>query len=264
MSIYEGEKSANFEACLDSLRNQTLAADEIVIVSDGPIGAELHRILKNASDLPIKFIPLKTNQGLGLALNHGLTYCQHDLVARMDTDDICLPQRFEMQIAFMSENPDVAVSSGHIEEFGHGDSSQTPRIRRVPLTREQMVQWIKRRSPMNHPAVALRKSAVLAVGGYPVQRYAQDYQLWINLYSDGYELANIDKVLLKFRVSPDFYKKRGGLKYVGFEFRLQSNLYRKGVIGLSGFAFNLLSRSAVRVLPNFARGLVYSFLRRGS
>ena len=177
ISVYFKEKPKYLEICLQSIMVQTLKPDEVVLVEDGPISAELKAVVEQFRDaLNIVSVPLAENVGLACALNEGLKHCKHELVARMDSDDIALPARFEKQVVFMQSNPDIAASSGVIEEFDEAGLVTTKRV--LPLVHSEIVAFAKKRSPLSHPAVIFRKSAVLDVGGYPLFRNAQDYALW--------------------------------------------------------------------------------------
>lgn len=263
LSLYASETPSHLQQCLQSIVDQTLQPDEIVMVLDGPISDDLRAVIDNAELPQMEIIPLAENVGLGAALNEGLAACSNELVARVDTDDINLPHRFETQVTYMINNPSVAVASAHVEEFGTGVASEI-RIRKVPITSDQIQSWIRRRCPMNHPAVIFRKSIVAAVGNYPSQRYAQDYQLWIKIFSAGYQLANIDEVLVRFRVGHDFYEKRGGLRYVPFDYQLQQSLLRNNIIGPMGFISNMAIRVTARLIPNSLRRFIYTILRKKS
>ncbi|HAS0760575.1 TPA: glycosyltransferase, partial [Enterobacter hormaechei subsp. xiangfangensis] len=118
MSIYSREKVEYLRCCLDSLAKQTLPANEIVIVIDGPIPNVLNEEIELWSkQLPIKTIKIKDNVGLGSALNIGLEYCSNELVARMDTDDICVQNRFSLQLNKFRECDDLQLLGGAIEEY---------------------------------------------------------------------------------------------------------------------------------------------------
>ena len=119
MSVYYQEQPAHLKEALDSVFDQTLPPDEVVLVEDGPLTPELERIIKGEQILhpALKRVSLKQNVGLGLALREGLSHCSNDLVARMDTDDICKRERFERQTRFMEEHPDIDVLGTWIDEF---------------------------------------------------------------------------------------------------------------------------------------------------
>ena len=176
MSLYKKEHPAYLRLALDSMLNQTIAPDEIVLVEDGPLTDELYDVLKEY----VPFLHLVVNEknlGLGLALNTGLRACRNELVARMDTDDISKPDRCEKQLKRFAEKPELALVGCHIDEF-IGTPDQVVSQRRVPLRSEEIYRFAKRRSAFNHPAVMYRKSAVLAEGGYSDLKRNQDVELF--------------------------------------------------------------------------------------
>lgn len=104
MSLYIKEQPQYLRECFDSLKAQTYPADEIVVCFDGAVTQELEAIVEEYSTiLPIKAVKFSQNRGLGKTLNDGLTHCSNEWVFRMDTDDICLPERFEKQVAFIEK-----------------------------------------------------------------------------------------------------------------------------------------------------------------
>jgi glycosyltransferase involved in cell wall biosynthesis len=122
MSIYYKEAPDNLDQCLESLANQTVPANEIVIVKDGILPAGLEKTLLSWQEkLPLKIVGYEENKGLAYALNYGLDYCSHELVARMDSDDICLSDRFEKQISFFERNQDTVIVGTNLFEFYEGD-----------------------------------------------------------------------------------------------------------------------------------------------
>ena len=162
-----------FKASLDSIFHQTLLPDEVILVEDGPLTSELEQIVYDYSTrYPVlKIVPLPTNQGLGKALNEGLKHCSYDLVARMDTDDIAMPDRFRRQIQIFEEHPEIDVCGAWVDEF-EGNKRNILSTRKLPEYHEEIAAYAKRRNPINHPVVMFRKSAVIAAGGY--QRSADD------------------------------------------------------------------------------------------
>ena len=168
MSLYIKEKPEYFKACMDSILSQTVRPDQIVIVKDGPITAELEQMLEQYTlqDPSLyTLVPLETNRGLGLALAEGVLHCRNELIARMDTDDICRPDRFEVQLSEFEQDPMLDVCGSHIVEF-EDDPSRIVTQRRVPLTDAEIKAYQKRRDGVNHVTVMFRKSKVLAAGNY--------------------------------------------------------------------------------------------------
>ena len=260
MSLYIKEKAQYLSEALESLKQQTVAADEIIIVLDGAITSELEQVLQNFQQkLPLVIVPLAQNQGLGKALNEGLKHCKHEWVFRMDTDDICLPDRFAKQVAFIQANPDIVMLGGQIAEFGT-DIHDIVSYRRVPTSTEEIVQFTKMRCPFNHMTVAYQKTIVQECGGY--QDLQEDYYLWIKLVSLGKPVANLSDVLVYARVGNGMVGRRRGLAQAKAEWRL-FQLKRKVKLQnmLEGFITFLL-RALPRLLPTQFLSKLYQLTRR--
>jgi len=207
MSIYGKERPEYFLEALQSLENQELRADEVVLVIDGPIPGGLMDLIEAFREkLNIRTVVLPENRGLRMALNEGLEACAHDLVARMDTDDVALPKRFARQVSFMIEHPEVVASSALIEEFD--DGGVVLGIRFVPADQAGILEFAKMRSPLSHPAAIYRKSVVQSVGGYP-DAFPEDHALWSLMLAHGFQMANIQDVLLRMRANTGFIRRRG-------------------------------------------------------
>lgn len=263
LSLYIKEHPSYLKQSLDSLLTQTLLPDEVILVKDGQLTEELDAIVSDyAVRYPIlKVIPLSKNQGLGKALNEGLKHCSYDLVARMDTDDIAKPDRFEKQVAVFERYPEVDVCSAWVDEFEKNVDCVSS-VRKLPEHHEEIAQYAKSRNPVNHPVVMFRKSAVLAVGGYRHFPLFEDYYLWIRLLNAGAKFYNIQESLLYFRISSDMFKRRGGWEYAVDEIRFQNVMRKLGVIGWGRYLMNIALRFPMRIMPNQLRGLFYKSLLR--
>lgn len=261
LSIYIKEQPVYLKESLDSLFKQTLPPDEIVLVKDGPLTHELDKVITEyQSQHPtLKVIPLSKNQGLGKALNEGLKHCSYDLIARMDTDDIAKPDRFEKQIKVFQEHPEIDICSAWIEEF-EGTPDNILATRKLPETHEEILKYAKHRCPINHPVVMYKKSAVLKAGGY--NGFPEDYRLWINMLMTGARFYNIQESLLYFRFSSAMVKRRGGWKYAMADAKSQWDFYRTGFLNLPDLIYNITVRISVRIVPNSLRSFIYKkFLR---
>ena len=161
ISIYYKESPIYFREALDSVFAQTLLPAEIVLVKDGPLTPELDAIIEEyAARHPIfKIVTNETNLGLGRALATGLLACSYEYVARMDTDDLIAPTRFEKEIRKLDEGYDVVSCWTKIFE---GDVSHVLCIRARPEFHDDIVRLAKRRSPINHPGAVFRKSSTLS------------------------------------------------------------------------------------------------------
>lgn len=233
------------------------------MVKDGPLTKELDTIVSDYERrYPIlKVVALTQNQGLGKALNEGLKHCSYDLVARMDTDDIAKPSRFEKQICVFNEHPEIDICSAWIDEF-EGDISHITSTRKVPEKRKEIIQYAKSRCPINHPVVMFKKCAVLAAGGYQHFPLFEDYYLWIRMLANGAKFYNIQESLLYFRFSPAMFKRRGGWKYAMDELHFQSLLRQKKFISWSTYIKNVVIRLVTRLMPNWLRAFVYKKMLR--
>lgn len=263
LSIYHKEQPIHLQQSLDSLFAQTLPPSEVILVKDGLLTLELDQIIMEyVQKYPvIKVIPLTQNGGLGKALNEGLKHCSYDLVARMDTDDIAKPMRFEKQVEVFQKYPDIDICSAWIDEF-EGDVSHVLSCRKLPENHEDIARYAKSRCPLNHPVVMFKKEAVLNAGGYLHYPLLEDYYLWIRMLMNGCRFYNIQESLLYFRTSPDMFKRRGGWSYAMNEIRFQLMLKRIGFTSISQCTKNIMIRFIVRLTPNSVRQLIYRHILR--
>lgn len=232
MSVYHKEQAEYLRQALDSVFAQTLKANEVVLVEDGPLTKELDEVIEEYQQKysELKVIKLAKNGGLGKALNEGLKHCSFDVVARMDTDDICVPGRFEKQIKYMEIHPEVDIVGGQITEF-IGAPDNIVSYRRVPLDNDSIYKYMKSRCALNHVTVMFKKSAVLKAGKYQDWFWNEDYYLWIRMMINKCKFANMDIILVNVRIDKNMYRRRGGMKYFKSEKRLQQYMYKNHIIG---------------------------------
>lgn len=261
MSVYSREDADYLEQAFDSLLNQSLKSSDIVVVHDGPLNDSLYKVINRWKlSLPIKEVILDKNVGLGIALNEGLNSCIYDLVARVDTDDINLPNRFEAQYQYMCDNPHVALCGSHISEFD-SDPKEIMSIRKVPLGND-VIKSIFKRNPFNHMSVMYRKSAVLDSGSYLHFKYMEDYYLWIRMYLNGYKLDNLDMILVNARIGNGMLERRKGFDYYKSELRFMKYLLNADVPNKPRIAGHFLVRSHIRLLPKSLLKRVYKIIRK--
>jgi glycosyltransferase involved in cell wall biosynthesis len=257
-SLYYKESPYALRESLDSIFAQTLMPNEVVIVKDGPLTDELEKVLEDYAgryDI-IKIVPLEKNVGLGAALNEGMKHCSYELIARMDTDDIAKENRFEEQIKVFKETPELDVVGAWIDEF-EGDISNVTSIRKLPENHDEIFMHGRDRCPINHPVVMFKKSAVISAGGYKHFYLFEDYYLWVRMLVNNAKFYNIQKSLLYFRLSPDMFQRRGGLKYARSEAKFEKAMYDLGYISFFRMSYNIIVRFIVRIMPNGLREWVY-------
>ena len=260
--VYGGDNAEYFDLAMQSIFNQTLMPDEVVLVVDGPLGAEINNVISKYQGDILKVIRLKKNVGHGDARRIGLENCTYDLVALMDADDISVNNRFEKQIDMFLKNSDISIVGGQITEFVDGiDNMVGQRI--VPLDDKNIKEYMKKRCPMNQVTVMFKRKDVQAVGGYIDWYCEEDYYLWIRMALSNLKFANVPDVLVNVRVGNEMYQRRGGLKYFKSEAKLQRFMLDNKIIGFSRYFINVSERLVLQVLmPNKLRGFVFKMLAR--
>lgn len=266
LSLYYKENPSALDQCFQSIWNdQRIHPNEIVLVLDGPIGDQLSQIVlswQRKIGENLKVIPLEQNIGLGNALNQGLKYCSNEWVFRMDTDDICTPDRFEKQLAFIECNPDVVLFGGQVLEF-EKEPKDSQVLKFVPTTNDEIRQFAQKRCPFNHMTVAYKKSIINELGGYQHHLFMEDYNLWLRVIGAGYLVANLPDIVLYARVGNGMHARRKGLEYIKSEKQLL-NLKKQLKLQNPIHANMLfLIRSAFRLMPSSLLGKIYNtFLRK--
>ena len=263
IAVYAKEIPAHLEQSLESIFRQELPPDEVVLVEDGPLTAALDEVIGRfkAQQEALHIVKLPQNQGLGLALKEGLRHCQYDLVARMDSDDIATPQRFSKEMAWLESHPETDVVGTWTDEFSD-TSGQVISTRRLPETHEALLRFSRYRNPMNHPTVMFRKAAVERAGGYRHRELFEDYDLWVRMLQQGARFHNLQESLLRFRLSPQFYGRRGGWHYILLETAFQRWMHEVGHISWLRMAGNITVRTLIRLIPGRWRKYGYLIILR--
>ncbi|MGI6510325.1 MAG: glycosyltransferase [Erysipelotrichaceae bacterium] len=266
MSLYIKEKPEYFDECMKSVIHQTVLPTEVVIVLDGPITEKLQQrvdyYLEKYPDL-IRTVPLKENQGLGKALAIGVPECKYDLIARMDTDDICRDDRFEKQLLEFEKNPDLDICGSHIAEFSETvDKIKGKRL--VPLEHEDIVKYQKRRDGFNHVTVMFKKESVLKAGNYQHALLMEDSLLWANMFLNGCIGKNIDDCLVYVRAGDEMIERRGGFSYFLKYKEGRKKILETGFISKFDYYYTLLAQLVVALVPSRARVFIFNNLLRKS
>ena len=261
MSLYKKEHPEYLRLALDSMINQTVKPDEIVMVEDGPLTYELYKVIEEYKDY-LTIVVNENNLGLGLALNKGLVACRNELVARMDTDDIAELDRCEKQLLYFATHPDTTILGGQIEEF-ITDPKDVVGKRIVPEGNDELKEYMKRRCPFNHMTVMFKKTDIIKAGNYQDWFWNEDYYLWIRLALEGFVFANLPETLVHTRVGADMYQRRGGDKYFKSEIGIQKLMLEKKMIGHGTYIMNCVKRLVVdKLMPNKIRGWVFQKFAR--
>jgi lipopolysaccharide/colanic/teichoic acid biosynthesis glycosyltransferase/glycosyltransferase involved in cell wall biosynthesis len=260
MSLYKKENPEYLKSSIDSMLNQSVKPDEIVMVEDGPLTPELYAVLDS---YPILHrVRNKTNLGLGLALNAGLKECRNELVARMDTDDCSKPERCEKQLARFLEKPYLSIVGSHIDEFVD-DISNVISQRIVPTTSDDIYNFAKKRSAFNHPTVMYSKTAVLENNGYSDLKRNQDVDLFGRMQFEGYKAENIDEALLWFRSSDELAKRRKSWQNTWSYIATIRKFWKMGYSSFADYAMVGIAQTGMYLMPVKVQNFVYKkFLRK--
>lgn len=196
MAVYNGEKY--LKEAIDSILGQTYSDFEFIIIDDASTD-KTKGILNSFIDKRIRIINNNLNVGLTKSLNKGLIEAKGEYVARMDADDISLPERLDIQRRFLDENKNiVCVGSGAIIINSLGKTTGL----KSPISNPELLKfYMILKNQIMHPSVMFRKKIIQQLGGYDESiKYAQDYNLWSKLLSHGYKVDNIGKPLLRYRL----------------------------------------------------------------
>lgn len=251
MSVYKSEKAEYLNRSLRSVwDDQTYKPNEIILVEDGPLGDDLIAVISSWKErLKDKFCVLnnETNIGLTKSLNKGLQYVKSDLIARMDSDDISSPMRFELQVKYMKDHPDVSIVGGSLQEFD--EENECLSIRHYPLTNKNVIKYIYKASPLAHPTVMMRREIFDNGLKYDERfRTSQDIALWFDALCCGYKIGNLEEITIYFRRDGDVFKRRSREKALN-EFKIYMNGIRRfyGLFTLKYFF--PIARLIFRLMP---------------
>ena len=266
MSVWRGDDPGFLSAAFTSVvHDQTRRPDDVVLVQDGPVTpilAETIATLVESSPVPTTVLALDANVGLGVALDKGMAACAHDIIARMDADDIALPHRFTVQVPLVEAGVDLVGSS--MLEFG-SDPADIVGRRVPPIDPVVIVRYARFYQPFNHPTVVYRRSVVEAAGGYRHLALMEDYLLFAKMIERGARVANVEEPLVLYRVGAGAYARRGGVAILKSEWRLQRQLVDMGFTSRAQFIRNVVVRGGYRLVPEPVRKTAYRALiaRRG-
>ena len=257
MSVYIREQATLLDRALQSiLVNQSVKPSELVLVEDGPLTDGLYHVIDKYKQIFPELVSVKLpqNGGLGNALNAGLKQCRYEWIARMDSDDISLPTRFEKQLEYLEMHPDTDVLGCALGEF-EDNEHKVISIKVCPVSVDS---YIKFRSPVNHPTVFFRKSSVLSAGGYQHCHFMEDYHLWIRMYAMKMNITSLQNVLYLFKMDQNTQKRRGGWKYIRSELKIQTLLLQQQIISIPRFCINVVVRCGGKIIPSCLRSKVYT------
>ena len=263
MSVYYKDNPEWLRIAIDSMLNQTIKTNDFVIVEDGPLTKELEDVIleyKKKYNNIFQVIKLEENQGLGPALAIGVNKCQNELIARMDADDYSIPERIEKEMKIIEEK-NVDMVGSYIAEFTD-DIENVQAYRELPIEHKNIINYSKKRNPFGHPSMIIKKSKVLEAGNYRKYHLVEDYDMWIRMFKVNATAYNIPEVLVYMRISKDFYRRRGGIKYLKSILRFKKEQYKTGYYKTQDFFASSITSCIVCLMPNLLREIIYKKMLR--
>lgn len=261
LPVYAGDKAEFLKLAFDScVLDQTMPPSEVILVLDGPVTDELNGViagLRRSSPVHINLVELPENKGLGEALNVGLIASKFNVIARMDADDVAMPDRFERQWALINEGYEL-VGTGMVEFENDPDITGTVRV--PPVGAEQIRNHARTHNPFNHPTVMYRLSAVESVGAYEPFGKMEDYWLWVRMLGAGIRAENIADPLVKYRVGSGAFARRGGFGEAMTEIKLQGAMRKRRFITFGQYLRNVVMKGLYRLLPAKLKRILFSKL----
>lgn len=268
MSVYHKDSPEFFDLALRSVTvDQTLRPNQVVIVEDGPVPAQIEGVISSVKgkvpEIEITVLRRDQNKGLAVSLNEGLRECKYEWIARMDSDDISVPERFEKEFGFIQANDfNIDIVGGYIDEFSEqvGDISS---IRTVGRTQEEIQRMTKKRTPFNHVSVVYKKSSVEKAGCYSEDfGKLEDYKLWVDMLTQGARAANIPEILVHVRVGNGFIERRSNKREIQDWDMLQKYLLKGGIVTKWEAFMNKLYIRVFIYTPSFVKKFLYKYILR--
>ena len=265
MSVYAGENPDFFRESLESLCVQTYPADEIVLVCDGGLTEELDIIIAEYEEKfsgRLKVHRLAEHGGTAKCANTGLALCRNEYIMKMDSDDICLPERAAIQMEYLAQHPELSIIGSYIREFD-SESGEEIAVRKTPVANDEIRTFAKRRAPFNNQTLVYKKSAAEKIGGYSNElERCEDYDFMVRMLADGAVAANIPQVLVLYRVTPGNLKRRRNFRNTKSFIAVRKKIYKSGYSRLSDFLIPCIGQIMLFIVPGFVTGFIYKKLLR--
>lgn len=269
IAVYINDKADEFKQAIDSLLSQSFPPSEIVVVVDGKVSINIQLLLEEFKKIDVfKIIELPSNEGLSNALNVGIQNSNYDIIARMDSDDICIHNRFEKQIMHLI-NANLDIVGGQILEFKKYTEEILYR-REVPTEHLDIIRFMKYRSPFSHPSIVFKKSVFDTINGYSVSFKGsafQDYDFFVRAHMKGFKFGNVKDDVLYYRLGSDLRsmtRRRWGLEYGKLELKVYWNFYRYKFYSLKDLFLNVFLKVPLRLMPFPLFNYIYFKLGRGN
>lgn len=258
MSVYKGDKEKFFKLAFRSVAiYQTYLPGEIILIIDGKLNSKFLNVISkeiNKVFIPVFILILPIQKGLSNALNIALKMSKYKIIARMDSDDISMVNRFEEQVKRMQNGLDLIGSD--IAEFDKDENSLYC-VRRMPTNQYDIMRQARFKTPFNHPTIMYKKSSVLSNGGYDNFPFMEDYALFVKMLLNGAQMTNVPSILLKYRVGSGVFKRKSGLSMIKYDIYLQNYFFNKKFINIYQFMRNIFIRFIYRLISEKMKIIIY-------
>lgn len=259
LNVWGGDSLRSLRRSIASVLAQTHQPTELLIVADGPLDADVTELLESLqgrTSTPVRIVNIECATGLSNARNTGLRHSKTELVALQDADDVMHPQRLQIQVEEMISHQIDVLSS---DAFEFDDQSEVIiGCRQSPHNREQLIKRLLLNNPFNHSTVMIRRSSVLACGGYRNVYLVEDYDLWLRMASQGYTLVIGKEIIEALSVDWRFLDRRGGWRFIKSELILDKVITQEFWVRPMFRTKRLLARLLYRLGPTFLRHKVNS------
>lgn len=262
MSIYDKTDRGKFLLSLESIINQTLKPNIILIVCDGCKVDSMSEIMTdlNLQGINVKFIGYDLNKGPGFARDYGIRNITNKYIAIMDADDISIETRLQIQYDYMINHPDVSVVGGVIEEFNNVEGIR--RFRKVPFSFDEIKKTLMKKSPVNNVTAFFSRDDYIKSGGYPPLRSSEDYCLWGRFISCNFKVINLNETLVRVEFDDTALLRRKGSTHFLNDLYTQRELLNNNLINKRRYIMNVLKYFIFRNLPKFLKKTLYTHILR--
>ena len=231
ISIYKNTKYFEFKKTLNSIYNQTLLPNELVIIVDGYITFDLYKLISLyvQKNIDVKIIKNNANIQLGLSLCKGVKICKSPLIIRVDSDDINSKSRFKTLINYYKKNKSADVIGSYLLEKYNGSKNKYF-LKKVPLNHKDIIRFFNFRNSINHPTVLFKKKTIIKAGNYEKMDFFEDYLMWLKVKSIGGKFVNIPHSLVSSNFNKNYITRRHGKKYFLHYLNFIKIIYKKKLI----------------------------------
>ncbi len=264
MSVYSKVNPEDLKLSIYSILNQTYKTNEFILIKDGMLTEKQNDIIKTILEENkelFKVIELEENMGPGFAYQKGLEVCSNKWAAIMDSDDFADKTKFEKQMLYLSNHEDIDVIGTNAIEFKDNICNIVSK-RIMPETNENIIEFAHGRCPIIQPTAIFKVDSVIKAGNYQNMPIAEDYDLYIRMIKSGCKFYTYPEILYYVRVNDNFFKRRGGIKYLKIILNVKYKHYKDGFFTTSQFLKTFVASFTVALMPNFFRIFIYKkFLR---